>query len=366
MHSDLTRRTMLALSFGALAAPGHAAASRTRLFADGLSFLPEDLREIGRSGMHAAICDVSEVEYVRDPDGTPRYPRTYARNAAALDAAVARLANTPEAFLALRGSDIGTRAGCAAFLQLQSAEPIGTELGRLAAFHAKGLRVLQLTHHNNTVFAGGALELKPSGLTPLGREGLSEMNRLRLLPDVSHGSEATMLEAASLSKTPVVYSHGACRALVDHPRCITDTAIRAIADSGGMVGIFMMSFWLTRAAVPKPEHWVRHVRHVIKLGGLNAVGIANDFPPAGQANLVKLGNDNKKGVVEYLEWWRAMRALGLPGFQNDPEHVVIPAFNAIDRMFVIERTLEHARFKPREIDAIMGGSWRRLLVDVLG
>ncbi len=312
------------------------------------------------------ICDVSEVEYVRDPDGTPRYPRTYGRNAAALDAAVARLKDVPQAYVALRGSDIGSRSGCATFLQLQSAEPIGTDLTRLAAFHAKGLRVLQLTHHNNTPFAGGALEVHPSGLTPLGREGLSEMNRLRMLPDVSHGSEATMLEAAALSKTPVVYSHGACRAIVDHPRCITDSAIRLIAERGGVMGIFMMSFWLTTASVPKPEHWVRHVRHVINIGGLGAVAVANDFPFAGQSNLVKLGNDNKKGVAEYLEWWRAMRLLGLPGFARDPEHVVIPAFNSLDRMFVIERTLERARFKPREIDMIMGDNWRRVLIDTLG
>lgn len=365
MQFVTSRRAVLALSAMAFA-PHALASTRSRLFVDGLSFLPDDLHDVDRSGISAMICDISEVDHVRDADGTPRYPRTYARNAAALEAAVARLKNSPSAYVALRGSDIGKQPGCATFLQMQSAEPIGTDLSRLSTFHDKGLRVLQFTHHNNTAFAGGALEVTPTGLTPLGRDGLRELNRLRMLPDVSHGSEATMLEAAALSTTPIVYSHGACRAIVDNPRCITDAAIRAIAKRGGVIGIFMMSFWLTQDPVPTPEHWVRHVRHVINTGGIGAVGVANDFPFAGQTNLVKLGNDNAKGVVEYLEWWRAMNALGLPGFARDPEHVVIPAFNAIDRMFVIERTLERARFKPREIDGIMGGNLRRVLTDALG
>ncbi len=361
MSAAIDRRTVIAASLATLAATQARSARRTHLFADGLSFLPDDLSQIASSGIGAMICDVSEVDEVRDPDGTPRYRRTFERCAAALDAAVARLAGRSDVFVAQRGADIGARPGCAAFLQFQSSEPIGTDLGRLRHFHDKGLRVLQFTHHNDTLFAGGCLERVQSGLTPLGIAGLAEMNRLAMLADVSHGSDATIFQAARRSTSPIVFSHGACRAIVDHPRCITDSNIRAIADGGGMIGIFMMSFWLTTAAVPTPEDWVRHVRHVIRTGGLASVGIANDFPMAGQANLVKLGNDNTRGVDEYLEWWHAMRALGLPGFATDPKHVVIPAFNRIERMTMLERTLERARFNGREIDAIMGENWRRVL-----
>ena len=361
MTTAIDRRTLIAASFAALAATHARSVKPTRLGIDGLSFLPEDLSQIAASGIGAMICDVSEVEEVRDPDGTPRYRRTYARCATALDVAVARLAGRSDVFVARRGDEIGSRPGCAAFLQFQSSEPIGVDLSRLGYFHDRGLRVLQFTHHNNTLFAGGCLERAQSGLTPLGIAGLAEMNRLAILPDVSHGSDATILQAARLSKTPIAYSHGACRAIVDHPRCISDANIRAIASGGGIVGIFMMSFWLTTAPVPTPDDWVRHIRHVLRTGGLASVGIANDFPMAGQPNLVKLGNDNARGVGEYLEWWHAMRALGLPGFADDPKHVVIPAFNRIERMSVLEATLERARFKSREIDAIMGENWRRVL-----
>lgn len=367
MSIRLTRRA--AIAGGALLALSQAAPAKPRRTApwfDSLSFLPDDMADIARARLGGMICDVSEIREIRDANGTPRYLRDYETNAGALDKAAARLAGSPYAFLARKGSEIGSRPGCATFLQFQSCEPVGTDLSRIAVFHDKGLRVLQFTHHNNTLFAGGALEREPSGLTALGREGLAEMNRLRILPDVSHGSEPTMLEAAARSSTPIALSHGACKAIVNHPRCASDTVIRAIADKGGVMGIFMMSFWLTRDPVPTVDHLIAQFRHVIKVGGAEAVGVANDFPMAGQTNLVKLGNDNAQGVKEYHAWWQAMQREGIPGFGELPAHVVIPELNTIDRLATIARALDRARFGSRQIERIMGGNWQRLLRDVLG
>ncbi len=350
----------------AWSAPGATAAEKRRYHMDGLSFLPEDLGEIKAAGLDGMICDISEIEEVRDEDNVPRYLRTFEKCSAALDASVARLANRPEAFVALKGSDIGTRPGCATFLQFQSCEPVGTDVTRIADFHRRGLRVLQFTHHNDNLFAGGALEREWSGLTPLGIEGLAEMNRVGIVPDVSHGSEPTMIEAARRSTTPVLLSHGACKAIVDHPRCASDTVIKAIADKGGMMGIFMMSFWLTRDIVPTVDHLIAQIRHVANIAGIEAVGISNDFPMAGQTNLARMNNDNVAGVKEYLPWWHAMREQKIAGFDWTPEHVVIPELNHIDRMARIAAALDKAGFGSRDIERVMGGNWRRVLTDVLG
>ncbi len=363
LHTD--RRSFLA---GALAVPLSVAPARQRSvpWIDGLSFLPDDMARIPAAGLDAMIVDISKIQTVAGPSGEPTYLRGFEANDPAIDAAVARLASSKVAYLALRGSDIGRRPGCATFLQFQSTEMVGDDLTRLARFHAKGLRVIQFTHHNNTPFAGGAIEPTQRGLSRLGIEGLGEMNRLKLLPDVSHGSVATMLDAARLSRTPIVLSHGAARALVDHPRAAPDEVIRAIANRGGMMGVFMMSFWLTRDPVPTPQHYVAQLRHVINVGGIDAVGIANDFPMDGEAKLVKLGNDNAAGVKNYLDWWRAMDRRGVPGFAWTPQHVVIPEFNNIHRMERIAATLERSGFRSGEIERIMGGNWRRVLTDVLG
>lgn len=333
---------------------------------DGLSFLPDDLADLQRAKMGAMICDVSEVEEVRDAQNAPRYLRTFARNDKALDAALARMAGSDAVYLARRGSEIGSRPGCAAFLQFQSGETVEDDLSRIAHFHNKGLRILQFTHHNTNKLAGGCIETLETGLTPLGFEALDEMNRLRMVPDVSHGSNLTILDAARRSRTPLIYSHGACRAIVDHPRCITDDGIRAVAKTGGMVGIFMMSFWLTRDRLPRTEHLLANIRHVVRLAGIEAVGISNDFPVGGQANLLKLSNNNEEGVKEYLEWWKAMRDKGIPGFEILPEHVVIPELNAIDRLQTIAAALDRDGYSTGQVEKIMGGNWARVMLDVLG
>jgi microsomal dipeptidase-like Zn-dependent dipeptidase len=364
----LSRRTLLAATLAASAFPSDAIAkAKPPIWVDGLSFLPKDMVDVAASGLRAMICDVSEVEEVKDAEGHPRYLRTFAANDKALDAALARIAATDQIYVAKRGSDIGKGPGCAAFLQFQSCETIGEDLSRIAHFHRKGLRVLQLTHHNNNAFAGGAIEPVQSGLTSLGREGIDEMNRVGILPDVSHGSSATIIEAAKHSKTPIVFSHGACKAIINHARCIDDAGIRAIASRGGVVGIFMMSFWLTRDPVPKVEHLVAQLRHVANIGGVEAVSIANDYPMSGQENLVKLHNDNREGVKEYLDWWQAMRERKVQGFaEYTPEHVVIPELNNIHRMQRIAEALQQYGFKARAVDKIMGKNWKRVLTDVLG
>ncbi|MEM8917987.1 MAG: membrane dipeptidase [Pseudomonadota bacterium] len=369
----LTRRKFVAGSAATVLAScaprsplSNSPSARSAPVIDGLSFLPQNLSEIRQAGLTAMICDVSKVVTVRDPDGTPRYQRNFDINDEALDRAVNRIAASDEVFVANRGSDIGSRPGCAAFLQFQSCEPIGEDLRRIAYFRGKGLRVLQLTHHNNNLFAGGTIEPEHSGLTELGRAGLAEMNRVGLLPDVSHASDPSILETARASTSPIIYSHGACRAIVDHPRCITDEGIRAITSRGGVVGIFMMSFWLTKEPIPDISHLIAHIRHVINIGGIDAVAIANDFPMSGQPFLRSLNNDNRKGVRQYLRWWSAMRKLGIPGYEEDPEHVVIPELNNLARMATIRKALVDDGFGESEIAKIMGENWQRVLTDVLG
>lgn len=370
ISNGLSRRRFLATGAAGLVAACAGGVSRTTarpLYIDGLSFFPETAEEIAASGLDAFICDVSEVESVTDAQGHPRYLRTFDACDRGIDAALDRMRTTfPNTWLATKGSDIGSKPGAGVFFQLQSCEPIDNDLDRIAYFHGRGLRILQLTHHNNNLFAGGAIEAHQSGLTALGRDGIAEMNRLNIIPDVSHASEPTALEAAAQSQSPIILSHGACRAFVDNPRCATDDMIRAVAETGGVMGVFMMSFWLTNDPVPTIDHYIDHIRHVVNVGGIDAAAIANDYPITGQENLRKLGNDNAEGVKTYHGWWRSIHEQGVPGFATLPDHVVIPELNNVYRMQTIHQSLERAGFKAREVEKIMGGNWQRVLVDVLG
>jgi membrane dipeptidase len=335
-------------------------------FVDGLCLditqRPEDIRA---SGLSALVFDVSEGETVPDCDGAPKWRRTFAATSRSIAAARRKLEQTPDVFLATDGKQIKEafkNGKTAVFLQVQGGgEIIGEDLSRIGLLRELGLRVLQITHHHNNPLGGGGVVRNPSGLTKLGFEAVERMNALGVIPDLSHASDKTGTDTLKTSKKPVVISHGAARALVNNARCTPDSVIRGVADSGGVMGIFMMSFWLTNDPVPTTESYLKQIRHVIKVGGIDAVGIANDFPLSGERGLIEAKGNNAEAVKNYLYWWDSMAGLGVLGFDKRPSHVAIPELNNIRRIHIIHEALERADFKSREIEKIMGGNWMRVL-----
>jgi membrane dipeptidase len=340
-------------------------------YVDGLSFQSPDPQDIGRSGLTAFICDVSSGERVPTADGSVKFYRSFdacARSITAVrrDLQAGRL---PGAFLATRGSEIDEafrRGRTAIFFQFQGCEPIGDQLWRVDLFHELGLRVLQITHHNDNPWGGGAIEAKWTGLTKVGREGVERLNALKIIPDLSHASDLTALDVLAASKAPVIISHGGARALVPTARCAPDDVIRKVGESGGVMGIFMMSMWLTTDPVPTVDSYVRQVRHVAKVAGIDAVGIANDYTLAGELAAAKAGNDNAKIISNYYTWWDSVAKQGVMGFAERPRHAVIPELNNVRRMFLIEEALRKSGFTGTEVEKIMGGNWIRVLRGTLG
>ena len=110
-----------------------------------------------------------------------------------------------------------------------------------------------------------------------------------------------------------------------------------------MMGIFMMSFWLTTDPAPSTEAYVRQIRHVIKVAGIDAVGIANDYTVAGELTAAKAGNDNAKIISNYYPWWDSISKRNVLGFDRRPSHVVIPELNNVRRMFLIHQALERPK-----------------------
>jgi len=339
-------------------------------YVDGLSFFSPDPRDVAASGLTAFISDVSSVERLPTTDGSVKYFRSFEACARSITAARRRLRSgeAPGAFLATQGRDIdeARRDGrTAVFLQFQGCEPIGTDLTRLELFYELGLRVLQITHHNDNAWGGGAIQKTWTGLTKVGMEGVERMNTLGLVPDLSHASDLTALDVLKISRRPVILSHGAARAFVPNARCAPDEVIRGVAKSGGVMGVFMMSMWLTTDPVPTVESYVRQLRHVIKVGGIDAVGIANDYTLAGELTAAGMGNDNAKAITGYYAWWDSVAREGVLGFDRRPAHAVIPALNDVRRMFSIHAALTAAGFTFGEVEKIMGGNWTRVLRDAL-
>lgn len=339
-------------------------------FIDGLCLdILEKPADIRASGLTALLADVSAVGRIPTSDGSLKWQRTFTETARLIVKTRQALRQIPDVFLATDGQQINDafkQGKTAIFLQVQGGgEIIGEDLTRIDLLHELGLRVLQITHHNDNPLGGGSMEKTQSGLTKLGFQAVERMNALGVIPDLSHASDQTGLDTLTTSKKPVIISHGAARALVNNARCTPDNIIRGVADSGGVMGIFMMSFWLTDEAVPTVESYLRQIRHVIKVGGINAVGVANDFPLAGERALIKAKGDNAEAVKSYLPWWDSVAKSGILGFDKRPTHVAIPELNNIGRIQTIHTALEKGNFKPAEIEKIMGGNWVRVLSERL-
>ena len=340
-------------------------------YVDGLSFFSGTPADVAASGLTAFISDVSSGERLKTEDGSVKFFRSFEACSRSITNMRRRLASgaVPGAFLATTGSQIDDawkKNATAVFFQFQGCEPIGDQLWRLELFYELGLRVLQITHHNNNAWGGGAIEKTWTGLTKVGHEGVERMNALGIIPDLSHVSDPTSLDVLKISKKPVIVSHGAARALVNNARCTPDEVIKGVAESGGVMGIFMMSFWLTTEATPSAESYLRQLKHVVNVGGIDAAGIANDYSVAGEQSAIKAGNDNAKIISNYYPWWDSVAKEGVLGFDKRPTHAVIPELNNVRRMFLIHEALERAGFRPVEVEKIMGRNWIRVLKASLG
>jgi membrane dipeptidase len=235
----------------------------------------------------------------------------------------------------------------------------------MGVFYELGLRICQVTHHSTNPFGGGSIEKLWTGLTEIGFKAIEKMNELNIIPDLSHGNEVLCRDILKTSKKPVVASHTCCRTIVQNARCITDPVIKGIADSGGLVAIMPLSWWITNDPVPTVDHYVSHLEHVIKIGGIDAVGLSHDQTVAGNLEAAKLNNDNAEAIKLSLEWWKRQQAAGVMGFEELPKHSIIPELNNVRRMFTIQAALEKKGYASAQIEKIMGLNWVRVLTQCL-
>lgn len=172
---------------------------------------------------------------------------------------------------------------------------MGGDLGAVARWRALGACYLTLTHdgHNDLADSArpkpalGDAEAEHGGLSALGRDAVGALNRAGMMVDVSHVSKAGMLQAAEISRSPVVATHTACRALRDHPRCIDDEQLDALQRVGGLAQITAVSAFLrafppgTPAAEASVEDMADHVDHAVRRIGVEHVGVSSDFDGGG-------------------------------------------------------------------------------------
>lgn len=167
----------------------------------------------------------------------------------------------------------------ALFLAVEDARLLGGEIDRLAVLAARGVRFLTLTWGGKTCIGGS--HDTDEGLTAFGRTVVEECFKLGIVPDISHGSDATMNETIAMAEAagkPVIATHSNSRAVRDHRRNLTDTQFCAVRDLGGIVGISLCPPHLSAKDEPcGVDAVVRHIEHYLDLGGERTVCLGCDL-----------------------------------------------------------------------------------------
>ena len=216
----------------------------------------------------------------------------------------------------------------AIYIGIENGYPIGSDVSNVELYYNKGVRYITLVHSSNNDIADSATDddgPEHGGISELGAEVVKEMNRLGIMVDVSHGNDSVFYDAIALSKAPIIASHSNARSVTDHKRNMTDEMLELMAENGGVVQLTMLSVYLRdipenpkrdsafaalqasmkpvsemtqeeRSAArearneinkmyPNPsanvEHVVDHIDHIVKVAGIDHVGIGCDFDGGG-------------------------------------------------------------------------------------
>jgi membrane dipeptidase len=164
----------------------------------------------------------------------------------------------------------------AVVLHFQGGDPIEADVNLLDAYHALGVRVMQPTYNARNRLGDGCLERANSGLSKLGRAAIARMNELGIAVDIAHVGRRTSLEVIEASTAPVIASHGNACGVYDSRRNLTDEQIKAVAASGGVIGVCAFPGFVS-AAHADLDKVLDHVDYLAGLVGAEHVGLGLDF-----------------------------------------------------------------------------------------
>lgn len=221
----------------------------------------------------------------------------------------------------------------------------------VAFFYGLGQRISQLTYNTRNRIGNGATERRDDGLSHFGVGIVERMNEVGMAVDVSHCGDQTTLDAMEASSRPVLITHSNCRALIPgHPRCKTDEAIRAMARTGGVMGITGVRNFVTLEEPTTIDHVIDHFDHVRRLVGVEHVGVGSDM--------------DLHGYDALPEEMQARLRAGYADSYAFRDRIDIEGLDHPKRMFDLTEGLVRRGYGDDEIEAILGGNFIRVLSEI--
>ena len=221
------------------------------------------------------------------------------------------LSQYPKEFLpVLSGGDIEVcrkEGRIGALLTLEDGGIIGKDIGRVEEFYKLGVRLVTLTWNSKNPIGypqSKKAEQMEKGLTSYGFQVVEELERLGMAVDVSHLSDGGFWDVIEHGKKRPLASHSCARARRNHPRNLTDDMIRALANRGGVIGINFCPEFLADGKDNRVEDIVRHMKHIIRVGGEDVMALGSDFDGIG-------GKNEVGSPADFEKLWEALKASGL-------------------------------------------------------
>jgi membrane dipeptidase len=244
-------------------------------------------------------------------------------------------------------------------LGTQDSSMVGSELDRLAEMKKDGIMTVQLTYNNGNLAGDGSLEPRNGGLTKLGKATIERIEAQKLLLDLAHGGARTMAEATAFAKRPLVISHTGARALTDHPRNTADETIKAVADKGGVAGVYFMPY-LVPSQHPAGTDVIAHVEHVAKVAGEDHVGIGTDNGP-----LPTVLDAATKAKLDENQRQRIKLGIAAPG-EAVGFYPLVEDYNSIDRYRRFTADLQKRGWSEARLEKLFGGNFLRVYREAWG
>lgn len=238
----------------------------------------------------------------------------------------------------------------AIFFGFQNPSPIEDDIGLVEVWHDLGARFMQLTYNNQSLLATGCYEQDDRGLTRMGKQVISEMNRVGLVVDMSHSADRSTIEAAEHSTRPIAVTHANPADWHAARRNKSNTVIRAVIENGGMMGFSLYPHHLAGGTDCTLESFCQMIADASERYGAAHFGIGSD-----------LCQDQPDSVVEWMRVGRWSKEIDYgEGSASNPGFPPQPEWFKDNRDFPgLEAGLRAVGFSAEEVSGLMGNNWLR-------
>jgi len=256
----------------------------------------------------------------------------------------------PDLYFQLRNHDDFARAKnekrIGVILSFEAPTMLEDKLDRIELFRGLGVRVMQLTYNGQSPFGSGVLAKPAAGLTPLGHKAVAAMNTQGIAIDLSHSNEPTSFDVLKITSKSAIITHAGCTAIHAHPRNKSDALLRAVADKGGVIGIYDLPYIAASPKQPTLDDYMAHMLHALKVCGEDHVGIGSD------SSIMPM-DTSAKGLAEFHKSEDARIKAGVAAPEEDRPPYVI-GLNTPRRSEIIADALLKHGYSEQVAEKVLG------------